>query len=1074
MSLTNSDTAPKFLAGGGEMGELTRQKDWSQTPVGHPETWPQSLRTTLSILLNSKFPMFLFWGPELICFYNDAYRPSLGNNGKHPAILGARGEDCWQEIWDSIKPLIDQVLSGGEASWSEDQLLPIYRNGTMEDAYWTFSHSPVNDESGAPAGVFVTCIETTDKVSLRRNLEESNRRFINNILQAPVAMCVLDGETHIVQIANEPMLMIWGKTAEQVLGKPIFEGLPEAKGQGLEALLYSVYHTGEKFTANERLIHLPRNGTIETTFINFVYDALRDANGTISGIVAIATEVTAQVLARQKVEASEKQFRQLADHLPGLVWTTNEHGVQTFASKRWKEFTGIDPQDTDSFAKIVHPDDLDKVMQRWSESLSTGKSYKLDIRIKSITGDYHWFYGHGEAIKNAQGVIEQWIGAFTDLNEQKKAEAEQTIAFRKREESERRFRNIADSAPVLIWMSGTDTLCNFFNTAWLNFTGRSMEQEMGNGWAEGVHPEDFQRCLHIYLDAFEDREAFYMQYRLKRHDGEYRWISDKGVPRFTSDGVFEGYIGACMDIHEQIIYQRKLKQDEERLNIVVEASELGIWELDLKTQDINYSDRYLEILGYPDPVKLTHAQIVTHLHPDDVAIREAAFKRAYATGVLTYESRIIWNDGSIHWIEGKGKVFYDAENLPALLIGTVRDITEEKDYQLRLEEREQKFRLLADSMPQFVWTGDAQGNPNYFNQAVYNYSGLTPEQIEANGWLQIVHPDDHSENVDLWLRSVATGEDFLFDHRFRRHDGVYRWQLSRAIPQKGEDGVIKMWVGTSTDIEAQKTFTQDLEKQVQERTVLLQESNEKLEDSIRELQKSNAELQSFAYVSSHDLQEPLRKIQTFASRIIDKEDQNLSETGKDYFQRMQNAAKRMQTLIEDLLAYSRTNTTERAFEKINLGEIVAEVKHELKETLVENQGTIDVGTMSEAYIIPFQFRQLLHNLIGNALKFTKPGVPPNVRIESETITVDQADIAGLSPQKTYCHLSVVDNGIGFDDQYKERIFEVFQRLHSKESYKGTGIGLAIVKKIVENHNGVIIASGKVDQGARFDIYVPLS
>jgi two-component system sensor histidine kinase VicK len=161
-----------FLAGGGEMGAITRSVKWADNILGKPDTWPQSLRTTLSILLNSKFPMFLFWGPELICFYNDAYRPSLGNNGKHPAV-GMRGQDLWPEIWKDIKPLIDQVLAGGEASWSEDQLLPIYRNGKLEDVYWTFSYSPVYDESGTPEGVFVTCNETTGKVKLIADLQSS-------------------------------------------------------------------------------------------------------------------------------------------------------------------------------------------------------------------------------------------------------------------------------------------------------------------------------------------------------------------------------------------------------------------------------------------------------------------------------------------------------------------------------------------------------------------------------------------------------------------------------------------------------------------------------------------------------------------------------------------------------------------------------------------------------------------------------------------------------------------------------------------------------------------------------------
>src|ERR1700731_596729 len=145
---TSSINKYRFMAGGGAMGALIRANDWGNTVIGDPESWPQSLKATLGILLNSKFPMFLWWGPELICFYNDAYRPSLGQNGKHSSILGMPARAAWPEIWDIIKPLIDQVLAGGKATWSEDQLIPIYRNGNIEDVYWTFSYSPVFDESG--------------------------------------------------------------------------------------------------------------------------------------------------------------------------------------------------------------------------------------------------------------------------------------------------------------------------------------------------------------------------------------------------------------------------------------------------------------------------------------------------------------------------------------------------------------------------------------------------------------------------------------------------------------------------------------------------------------------------------------------------------------------------------------------------------------------------------------------------------------------------------------------------------------------------------------------------------------
>ena len=159
------------------MGRLTREFDWSATSIGAPDNWPQSLLTTVNIILNSKFPMFLWWGPELIQFYNDAYRPSLGNSGKHPTALGQRGEECWPEIWPVIKPLMDQVLTTGESTWSEDQLIPIYRNNTLEDVYWTFSYSRVIDESGNAAGVLVICTETTTQIQSYNALQDAKKEL---------------------------------------------------------------------------------------------------------------------------------------------------------------------------------------------------------------------------------------------------------------------------------------------------------------------------------------------------------------------------------------------------------------------------------------------------------------------------------------------------------------------------------------------------------------------------------------------------------------------------------------------------------------------------------------------------------------------------------------------------------------------------------------------------------------------------------------------------------------------------------------------------------------------------------
>ncbi len=255
--------------------------------------------------------------------------------------------------------------------------------------------------------------------------------------------------------------------------------------------------------------------------------------------------------------------------------------------------------------------------------------------------------------------------------------------------------------------------------------------------------------------------------------------------------------------------------------------------------------------------------------------------------------------------------------------------------------------------------------------------------------------------------------------------------------------------------------------------------NEEKEKRGLELIVANQGLKSFTYIASHDLQEPLRKIQTFAKIISEKENANLSVNGKDYFKRIEMAANRMQILIDDLLAYSRINTNTQNFSSVDLTRLVEEVRNDFKESIEAKKAKVEIHTLGNAFIIPFQFRQLIQNLLGNALKFSDAARPLQIVVKSEVSKGSKfmkantsLDETSLSPDESYRHISVSDNGIGFEPQFKNQIFDLFQRLHDKDKYVGTGIGLAIVKKIVENHHGAITATGHLDHGSTFDIYIP--
>ncbi len=274
------------------------------------------------------------------------------------------------------------------------------------------------------------------------------------------------------------------------------------------------------------------------------------------------------------------------------------------------------------------------------------------------------------------------------------------------------------------------------------------------------------------------------------------------------------------------------------------------------------------------------------------------------------------------------------------------------------------------------------------------------------------------------------------------------------------------------EIRERKAEKLKLEKAVDERTQELKEANLSLEEKNTALLNMNKELEAFTYVSSHDLQEPLRKLQTFAGIVLEKEKHNLSEKGKNYLDLIQEAAERMRQLIQDLLAFSRISADERKFEDTNINIIIEDVKAEFKEIILQKEAVIDVAAICKVKTIPFQFRQLMQNLIGNAIKFSKPQTPPHIKITGRNITYKRSNAKRLMPHLEYCHITISDNGIGFEKEFSRKIFEVFQKLHGKDEYAGTGIGLAIVKKIVDNHNGVITAKSVKGKGTTFDIYLP--
>jgi PAS domain-containing protein len=282
-----------FLAGGGEMGARMRIRDWTLSPLGPPERWPQSLKTAVRLILNNGHPMLLFWGPRLIQFYNDGFRQLIGAD-RHPSALGQEGRACWDEVWAIVGPQIEQVMSGRGSVWQENMLVPITRDGRVEDVYWTYSYSPLDDPA-APTGVggvLVVCSDTTSAVLANRKLTFERAQFAQLFEQAPVFMATLLGPEHRFELVNPAYLKLVGH--RDVAGKPVAEALPEVVEQGYVALLDQVYRSGEPYVSGGRKYSYeesPGGPKVERE-VDFVYQPIKDTDGKTTGVFVVGVDLT--------------------------------------------------------------------------------------------------------------------------------------------------------------------------------------------------------------------------------------------------------------------------------------------------------------------------------------------------------------------------------------------------------------------------------------------------------------------------------------------------------------------------------------------------------------------------------------------------------------------------------------------------------------------------------------------------------------------------------------------------------------------------------------------------------------
>ncbi len=410
-----------WLAGGGEMGAAVRAHDWAATPLGPVDDWPQPLKTAVGIMLSSKFPMFLAWGPELSFLYNDPYVDVLG--GKHPA-LGKPFEEIWAEIWPDIAPLVERALAG-EATYWENLPLLMRRKGYEEQTWFTFSYSPLRDEEGAVRGMFCACVETTAAVLAERGRIDEAERLRQLVDKAPGFMAVLSGPDHVFDLANSAYMRLVGH--RDVVGKPVREALPEVADQGFIKLLDEVYESGRAFTGVSVGVSLrnEETGEIERRLVDFVYQPIIGEDGAVSGIFCEGYDVTARHTAETMLRESEDRFRRIADSAPVPMWVTKLDRKRAFVNRAYADFLAVSYEEAIDYhwRQRTHRDDVDEVVRQSLAGEATLKPFALEGRYRRGDGEWRWLRSVSQPRWGADGEHEGFMGAAFDATESRLAEA---------------------------------------------------------------------------------------------------------------------------------------------------------------------------------------------------------------------------------------------------------------------------------------------------------------------------------------------------------------------------------------------------------------------------------------------------------------------------------------------------------------------------------------------------------------------------------------------------------------------------------------------------------------------------
>lgn len=794
----------------------------------------------------------------------------------------------------------------------------INTKGNVRDLEVAFPHKP---NEGSYLLVNASLLKRENEASLillsfkkgNRNRGENQRELVKNfkkvLAHVPAMICIVRGPEHVFEVANEKYYQLLGN--RDIIGKPVREAIPEVGNQGFFEVLDQVYKTGVPFIGSEIPIKINLDSTTQKdSILDFVYQPTLDKNGKVDGIFVHAIDVTEKVLARKKIEVSEKELRSVIDTVPAIIWITNERGESNYLNKNWYSYTGQAPEEAEGF-----------------------------------------------------------------------------------------------------------------------------------GWLNAVHPDDRGRAEKAFLKAHSGKESYSVSFRLRNKNGDYRWTINHGSPKFNSNGAYEGMIGTVVDVHEEKLKEQLIKEKGHRLKSIVEEATVATALYTGKDMVIELAnDAMIQVWGKDSSVqgkKLKDALPELEGQPFHSLLEEV-----YTTGKTYWgkEDKVgIIIDGELRYNyynftykplrNEKGEI-YGILNMAI----DVTDIVRSKNL---LKESEFHFRQMADLMPEKVTNTDAEGNFVYFNQIWLDYTGLSSKELKSQGWSRLLHPDDKKEFENNWKRSLESGLDFEMEIRILSKNGNYKWHLSRAEAVKDENGAIKMWISTHTQIHK------------------LKEEEKKKED--------------FLKMVSHELKTPVTSIKGYVQLLLsllkNRNGGDISSLPlQPSLERIDHQIVRLTRLIAEMLDLSRLEENKLELQKttFNINDLVDQTVQDINYTNTQHNIEVIHDYHCEVYADKDRIGQVLINFITNAIKYSPESRDVKVSIRRE--------------KEKFVEVAVRDRGIGIEKANQKKIFRRFYRIggKSEETYAGFGIGLYLANEIIQRHKGYIKVNSEIGKGSEFSMVLSVA